>query len=218
MSNPIYISGARASFPWIASPQEQINDKGEKTYSYSCDLIIAPDDTGYRDFMAAYSALAADKWKENAQNAMNQIHTDKRTRCYGNGSEKVSQKTFTVHPGYAGNVYLTSRNSRQPQIFGADGKVIDPNNTMQLRAEAAKIYGGCYVNAVVKPWIQQNTKGIGIRCELMGIQFVKDGDPFGAGAAADLTSMFGAVAGAPVAAAPGVQMPAAPFQMPSFLG
>ena len=223
-SNLIFVSNARASFPWIVSPQEQTNEKGEKTYSYSCDLILPPNDAAYTKFMQIYASLAADKWKENANAAMQQIHSDKRTRCYGIGDEKKSQKTFQVHPGYAGNVYITTRHSHQPQIIDVDGKAIDPTNTLALRAVASKIYGGAYVNAVIKPWIQQNTKGIGIRCELVAIQFAKDGEALGASAPADVSNMFGATAvdnpfGAVAAPAPAVnQMNAFAMPgLPSFL-
>jgi hypothetical protein len=74
---------------------------------------------------------------------------------------------------------------------------------------------------VIKPWPQANTKGIGIRCELVAIQFAKDGEAFGQGATADVSNMFGASVSAapmganpfaPVAAAPA--MPAAPFGVP----
>lgn len=220
MSEIIFVSNARASFPWIVSPQEQTNDKGEKTYSYSCDLILQPNDTALAKFMQRYATMAQDKWKENAQAAMAQIHSDKRTRCYGQGDEKKSQKTFQIHPGYAGNAYITARHTRQPQIIGLDGNPIDPNNAMELRSVASKIYGGCYVNAAIKPWIQQNTKGIGIRCELVAIQFAKDGDAFGEGITTDASNLFGAVA-APAtvpgfAAAPQPAMPAAPFAVPGM--
>jgi hypothetical protein len=221
-SNLIFVS-ARASFPWIVSPQEQVNDKGEKTYSYSVDLIFPPNDPGVAKFMQAYAAIAQDKWKENAQAAMQQIHSDKRTRCYGMGDEKKSQKTFQIHPGYAGNSYITARNTNQPQIIDVDGKQIDPSNTLALRAVASKIYGGAYVNAVIKPWAQANTKGIGIRCELVAIQFAKDGEAFGAGAPADVSNMFGAsVSAAPQGAnpfapqAPAAGMPAVPFGVPGI--
>ena len=212
-SNLIYVTG-RVSFPWIVDPQVKTNDKGEVQTSYNADLIFAPNDPGFQKFMQTYAAMAQEKWKENAQAAMQRIQADRKTRCYGAGEEKASQKTFQVHPGYAGNVYITTRSPRQPQIIRPDGIPVDPSNTMELRAVASKIYGGCYANAVIKPWLQQNNSGIGIRCDLIAIQFAGDGEAFGAGAA-DVTGMFGSVAGAPAAtgfapvAAPA--MPAAPF-------
>ena len=203
--NLIYVT-ARVSFPNIIDPQSKLNDKGEAQVSYNADLIFPKDDAGFAKFMQAYALLAQDKWKENAQAAMQRIQSDRKTRCYGDGSEKVSAKTFQIHPGYAGNLFISARSPRQPQIIDIDGKPVDPTNTMHLRAVAAKIYGGCYVNAVIKPWLQQNTAGIGCRCDLIAIQFKADGEAFGAGAA-DVTGMFGAVQGAPAAPA-----------MPSFFG
>lgn len=225
--NLVYLSG-RISFPWIVEQQKVMNGKPVEFPSYNCDIIFPPNDPGFAKFMQVYAMLAAEKWKENAQAAMQRIQSDRKTRCYGAGEEKVSGKTFQIHPGYAGNVFISARNERQPQIIGLDGKQIDPTNTMQIRAEASKMIGGMYVNAVLKPWCQQNDKGIGLRCDLIALQFAREGEPLGSGAGAvDTTGMFGAVAaGAPVAApapampifgaAPAVPAFAAPA-MPSFL-
>jgi len=209
--NLIYVT-ARCSFPNIVDPQVKVNDKGESTSSYNADLIFSPTDAGFAKFMQTYAAMAQEKWKENAQGAMQMIQSDRKSRCYGSGEEKTSKKTFQVHPGYAGNVFISARSPRQPQIIDADGKPVDPSNVMQVRAIAARIYGGCYVHAVIKPWLQQNAQGVGVRCDLIAIQFAADGESFGAGAA-DVTGMFGTVAGAapaaPVGAAPAFA-PAAP--------
>lgn len=219
--NLIYVT-ARCSFPNIVDPQSKVNDKGETQTSYNCDLIFPSNDPGFAKFMQIYAAMAQEKWKENAQAAMQRIQGDRKTRCYGSGEEKVSAKTFQVHPGYAGNVFISARSPRQPQIIDADGKPVDPTNVMHVRAVAAKIYGGCYVHAVIKPWLQQNTAGIGVRCDLIAVQFAQDGESFGAGPA-DVTGMFGQVTGASAgmpafapqpaapAFAPQPQMPAAPF-------
>ena len=212
--NLIYLTG-RVSFPNIVDPQVKTNDKGEAISSYNCDIIMAPNDPGFQKFMQLYATMAQEKWKENAQAAMQRIQMDRKTRCYGSGEEKVSAKTFQIHAGYAGNVFISARNQRQPQIIDVDGKQVDPANTMHLRAVAARIEGGVIVNVVCKPWLQQNAQGIGVRCDLVAIQFAKDdGTRFGAGAP-DVTGLFGAVEGAQAAAAPAfapaAMMPAAPF-------
>ena len=79
------------------------------------------------------------------------------------------------------------------------------------------MYGGCRVNAAVKPWLQDNKHGRGIRCDLIAVQFAADDTPFGEGAV-DASNLFGAVAGAP-AAAPGFAPVAAPAAMglPPFM-
>lgn len=203
--NLVYLTG-RISFPWIVEPQVKKNDKGVDVASYNCDVIMTPNDPAFAKFIALVQQMAVEKWKENAGVALQKINSDRKTRCYGQGEEKTSTKTFQVHAGYAGHVYIGARSDRQPQIIGSDGRQIDPTNTLQVRAVASKIYGGCFANVVVKPWLQQNDKGIGIRCDLVAIQFAKDGEPLGAGAA-DTTGMFGAVAAGPAVGTPAVAMP-----------
>jgi hypothetical protein len=81
------------------------------------------------------------------------------------------------------------------------------------------MYGGCRVNAAIKPWPQDNKHGRGIRCDLIAVQFAADDTPFGEGAV-DASNLFGAVAGAPAgfgAVAPAAAMPAAPFGAPTGL-
>lgn len=212
---------ARVSFPWLVEPQKTTNQDGSTSLSYNCDLIFPPTDAGYAKFMQEYARLAGEKWKENAQAAMQQIHLDRKKRCYAQGEEKTNSKTFQTLDGYAGMVCITTKTPRQPQIIDSQGKQIDVKNDLAIRAEASKIYGGCYVNAVIKPWLQENKHGIGVRCDLIAIQFREDGPAFGS-APVDTSGMFAAVA-APAAApgfapqaAPAPAMPGAPF--PSFMG
>ena len=47
-------------------------------------------------------------------------------------------------------------------------------------------YAGCYVNAVLEFWAQDNKFGKRVNATLMGVQFFRDGDAFsGGGAASD---------------------------------
>jgi hypothetical protein len=108
-------------------------------------------------------------------------------------------------------VYISANKDQMPQMIQADGSPVDAGNTLAYQALARKLYGGCYVNAAINPWLQDNTAGRGVRCDLVAIQFAKDGEPFGE-AAADASALFGAVAAAPVqAAAPAFLMPTPPF-------
>jgi hypothetical protein len=84
---------------------------------------------------------------------------------------------------------------------------------MAYQQLARKMYGGCRVNAAVKPWLQDNKHGRGIRCDLIAVQFYLDDAPFGEGNV-DASGMFGAVAAGAMpgfAAAHAPAMPAAPF-------
>jgi hypothetical protein len=222
MSEIIYLSNVRLSFPHLAEPQRQVNEQtGKERISYNCELIMPKDHAGFAQFMQRYAALAADKWKEHANTVMGMIQADRKSRCYGAGEEKVNKKTFQPYDGYAGHVFITAGRDSQPQVIQADGSPIDPMNTMAYQQLTRKMYGGCRINAAIKPWLQENTHGRGIRCDLIAIQFAGDDVAFGEGNV-DASNMFGAVAAAPAMGAPQAAMPAAPFagapQMPAIPG
>lgn len=207
MSEIILLSDVRLSFPHIAEPQKNVNEQtGATRVSYNCEFIMPKDHPGFAAFMKRYSELALQKWAEHATTVMTMISKDRKTRCFGEGDEKVNKKTFKPYDGYAGNVFITAGRDQPPQIIEANGTPIDPNNTMAYQMLTRKMYGGCRVNAAVKPWVQANSYGNGIRCDLVALQFLRDDTAFGEGAA-DASSMFGSVAA-----------PAAMPGLPSFLG
>jgi len=213
MSDIIFLSNVRLSFPHIAEPQRQTNEvTGKERISYNCELLMPADHPGFTQFMQRYGAMALAKWVEHTNTVMGMIQADRKLRCFGVGEEKVNKKTFKPYDGYAGNVYITTGRESQPQIIEANGQAIDPNNTMAYQNLTRKMYGGCRVNAAVKPWLQVNKHGNGVRCDLVALQFAGDDTAFGEGST-DASGMFGSVGGAnpfaPVAAA----MPG----LPSFL-
>ena len=207
MSDVIVLSKVRIAFPHIKEPQVS---KESGRSMYNAVFIVAPDDAGYTQFMQKVGEIALAKWKEKTPDVMNIINADATKRCYADGNTKINQTTFKVYDGYAGNVVISANNKNAPQLFDANGKQVDPNNTMTYKEEAGKIYRGCYVNVVLKPWVQQNVHGVGIRCDLVAIQFAADGESFGGSAEPDLSGVFGAVA---VPAAP----VAAPAGLPAFM-
>lgn len=231
MSEVIYLSDVRLSFPNLVEPQVRVNEQtGEKRISYNCELLMPKEHPGFGQFMQVFANLAAEKGKEHAAALMQMIQSDRKSRCFGAGEEKVNKKTFQPYDGYAGMQFISTGAKNPPQMFDAAGKVVDSTNTMAWQAVARKLYGGCRVNAAVKPWWQNPNPakqvGHGIRCDLIGIQFLRDDAPFGEGSV-DASGMFGSVAGAAPApsfmAAPAAQqqMPAAPFggqaKMPPFM-
>lgn len=217
MSEVIYLSDVRLSFPNLAEPQKQRNDvTGVERISYNCELLMPASHAGFASFMQVFAAMAAEKGKENAAALMQMVQSDRKTRCFGVGEEKVKKSTFQPYDGYPGNVFLTVSSKNPPQVIQADGKPVDPANTMVYQALARKLYGGCRVNAAVKPWWQNPNPakqyGHGIRCDLVAIQFLRDDKPFGE-VMPDVTGMFGATGAAPTNPfnGAGAAMPAPPM-------
>jgi len=215
MSDVIFLSGARLSFPNLAQPQVQKNElTGAERVSYNCELIMPGDHQGLSQFMQRYATMAQEKWKEHAQTVMQMIQNDRKLRCFGAGQEKVNSRTFQPYDGYPGMYFITVGNKNRPQMIQADGSPVNPDDSMAYTQLARKLYGGCRVNAAIRPWLQENKHGRGVRCDLIAIQFAADDKAFGEGSV-DVTGMFGATQAAapamPGFAAAAPQMPAAPF-------
>lgn len=227
MSEVIYLSDVRLSFPNLVEPQVQTDAvTGQSRSSYNCEFLMPEAHPGFQSFLKQYATLMHDKFKEHAGQVMQMIQSDRKSRCFGAGSEKVNKNTFQPYDGYQGMVFITAGSRTPPQVFRTeDGKVVDPSDTMQYQMLTRKMYGGCRVNAAVKPWVQDNKHGRGIRCDLIAIQFLRDDAAFGE-APVDVTGMFGGVSGAgapaPTFGAPAQTMPAAPTfgapTVPSFFG
>lgn len=217
MSDIILLSNVRLSFPHLAEPQRRINEQtGKERVSYNCEFIMPQDHAGFQQFMKRYGDMALEKWKEHAQTVMNMIQQDRKLRCFGRGDEKVSRKTFQPYDGYAGNVFITAGRDQQPQIIQSDGLPIDPTNSMAYQQLTRQMYGGCRVNAAIKPWLQENNYGRGVRCDLIAVQFAGDDTPFGEGAA-DASNMFGAVTEAPAGMFGATGAASAPMGLPPFM-
>lgn len=188
-SQIIYITGARLAFPALIEP-EPYQDNPPR---YSCDLILPSNDPIIQRIMSEIGQVANATFKEHAQAVLQNCQNNRKLRCWGDGSEKINQKTFQIYDGYGpGTFFLTaaSKPEQPPQIVRPeDGKAIDNINTMERSAAARKLYGGCYVNAAVFFWAQDNKHGKGIRAQLVAVQFSKDGESFGMGTP-DVSGMF----------------------------
>ena len=205
MSEIIMLTNTRLSFPQLVEARAYQEGQAKK---FSADLILDPAGEDWKKVMHSVMQSAQEKWGDNAQAVLQMCQADRKLRAFGNGAEKVDKKTFKPYEGYEGAVYVSANNANPPQMIESNGKSVDPTNTMAYQALARKMYGGCYVNAAIKFWIQDNKYGRGIRCELIALQFAKDGEPFG-DAAPDASNLFGAVAAPAGGATPaGMAFPA----------
>jgi hypothetical protein len=50
---------------------------------------------------------------------------------------------------------------------------------VHLNAASGRPYGGCYVNASVRLWVQDNAFGKRVNCALAAVQFAGEGKAFG---------------------------------------
>ncbi len=69
--------------------------------------------------------------------------------------------------------YIKASNKKRPTVVNRDKSPITEDDGI--------IYGGCYVNASITLWVQNNNYGKRVNANLRAIQFVKDGESFGVG-------------------------------------
>ena len=90
--------------------------------------------------------------------------------------------------GYEGHFYLAANSARKPQII-TNRKDKDGWIPAQEGAPGAP-YSGCFVNALVRLWVQNNEHGKRLNASLEIVQFLRDGEAFGA-APVDPNEKFG---------------------------
>ena len=211
MSEIIMLTNCRVSFPALVEARSS-TEGGQK--KFGCDLLIDPTSQDWAKIMQQVAATAQEKWGEHANAVLGMIQPDKRLRSFGAGTEKINKKTFAPYDGYPNMNYISAASANAPQAIGTDGRPVPSDNTMAYQAIARKLYGGAYANVAIKFWPQDNAHGRAIRCELVAIQFNKDGESFGEGTP-DVSSMFGAVT-APAPANPNaVPWGVSPAAMPA---
>lgn len=82
------------------------------------------------------------------------------------------------YDGYAGMWSIKASSTKRPLVIDRDKSPLTEDDN--------RIYAGCYVNAVIELWAQDNQFGKRINANLLGVQFAKDGQPFGDGVTASV--------------------------------
>lgn len=152
----IKIKNARLSFPALFQPEVY---GGESTGKYAATLIL--DKEVHAKEITAIKRATNDLMMETFKG---KIPSDKLALKDGDESGR---------PEYAGAYTIKVTTKKRPTI-------VDRDKT-PLVEEDGKPYSGCYVNAIISLWAQNNAYGKRINGNLLGIQFYKDGESFGSG-------------------------------------
>jgi len=190
----IMLKDVRIAFPAIAEKQAI----GDGEPAYGAKFIIDPKSPLVKvldDGMLAV-AKAMEKWKPNNEQIFNKLRDDKKVSFI---HTPYCNKNGVPYLGFEGMYSLGSRNaSTQPTVFDKFG-----NQVQGVEQIKALIYSGCYVNAKIQLWAQDNTYGRRINASLLGVMFSRDGDAFG-GAAPAKKEDFAGLAADPSEAMEGV--------------
>ena len=164
----IKLTSVRLAFPALFEAKT-VNGEGKPAFSAS--FLIAPTDAQVKAINAAIDQVAKDKWGAKAEAVLKQMRAGDKV-CLHDGDLKEQ------YEGFAGNLYISSRSPTRPLVINGDKS--------PLTEADGKPYAGCYVNASIELWAQDNNYGKRVNASLRGVQFVKDGDAFaGGGSASD---------------------------------
>lgn len=165
----LMLKNVRLSFPNLFEPSTV---GGEGAPRYSAMLILEPTHPQLVEIRAKMKAVAKEKWAAKADTTYTGLEkTDKLALHDGD--------TKSQYDGVGGNWFISAAAQET-----ARPTVIDQNKS-PLTAKDGKPYAGCYVNASIDLWPQDNKYGKRINAQLRGIQFLRDGDAFAAGRPAD---------------------------------
>lgn len=152
----VKLLNVRLSFPDLFKPKS-VNGS-EPKYGAAFLLDKKQDGAQIDKIRAAMKSVATEKFGANLPKGLK--------TCLHEGSEKE-------YDGYsAENMYISTSTAARPTVIDQD--------MTPLTAEDNKPYAGCFVNAVIRLWAQDNQYGKRINAQIQGVQFVNDGDAFGA--------------------------------------
>lgn len=164
----LILKDVRIAFAQIFQPAT-VNGQGDPAFSAS--FLFAHDHPCVAEVDKAIDTVGKDKWGAKWP-------AIKKELTMGNRLAKQDGDLKASYEGYEGNLFISSRNKTRPLV-------IDRDKTPLTEADG-KPYGGCYVNASIEFWAQDNAYGKRINASLRGVQFLRDGDSFSGGGSADV--------------------------------
>lgn len=188
----IKLNNVRLAFPQLFEAKT-VNGEGKP--AFSCAFLFDPKHPCVKDIKAAIDEAGTAKWGAKWPTVKKAMEAADKT-CLHNGDTK------SEYAGYEGNLFVNSRNYTKPTVIADkfhNGKAVylaEDGTTWQMN-EGKKLlqtdvpfgvtvpYAGCYVNASIEVWAQDNNYGKRVNATVMGVQFFKDGDAFVGGGAAD---------------------------------
>lgn len=163
----IKLQSVRLSFPSLF---QQAAFGGESTGKYEATFIL--DKKEHAQVISQIEAEIARLQKEEIKA---KVSSDKI--CLKDGDEMG-------RPEYEGKMTIKASTKKRPLVIDRDKSPITEDDNV--------VYAGCYVNAILTLWPQNNNFGKRVNAQLDGVQFVRDGEPFGdGGISADAFDAFG---------------------------
>lgn len=149
----IKMQNVRLSFPSLFQTAQFA---GDDTGKYEATFVL--DKVEHAEVIKSIETQIANLSKE----LKSKLSSDKI--CLKDGDE-------LDRPEFQGKMTIKASTKRRPLVVNRDKSPITEDDNI--------VYAGCYVNAIVTLWPQNNNFGKRINAQLDGVQFNRDGEPFG---------------------------------------
>lgn len=160
------IKNVRLAFPVLFNAKS-VNGEGDPAFSAS--FLLDSKHPQIAEIKKAIDTVGKEKWGAKWDAVKKQMEAADKTALH-DGDTKAE------YAGFEGNFYISARNKVRPLVIDRDKSPLVESD--------GKPYAGCYVNASIELWAQDNNYGKRINASLRGVQFLKDGDAFAGGGTA----------------------------------
>lgn len=131
--------------------------------AFSSTFLIPQNDAQLGVIDKVIKKVSEEKWDKKAEAILKTLKGADKI-CVHDGGLK------DLYDGFEGNMYISARTYVAPSVFDKDKTKLDETT--------GKPYAGCYVNALVDIYAQDNKYGKRINASLKGVQFLRDGYAF----------------------------------------
>ncbi len=159
----LLLRDVRLAFPsiWKAT-----SPAGGGEAAFSASFLLPPTHKQLPEIKEAMFTVATKKWTSKASAIYKALEASDKLALHDGD-------TKSEYDGFEGNLFISTRSKIRPTVF--DGQ------RNELSEADGKPYSGCYVNASIELWAQDNQFGKRINAQLRGVQFLRDGDAFAGG-------------------------------------
>lgn len=163
----VQLKNVRLSFASIYRPKGfgggRGDDNGEP--KYSANFLIDPE--------TREGKVNIDRMEDAIEHVLKTTDWGGKTPKFSDAKLPLREGDDHDYDGYDGMMYVSASNGKKPRILDIDKLDVS-------EGDDGAPYSGCYVDAIVRVWGQNNKFGKRINASLEGIRFRDDGDAFGA--------------------------------------
>lgn len=194
------LKNVRLDFHDIFRPGAPMSEKDKadpKKWKYKVKAIIEKDSEAANTAKALMGEAARALWGDNAKNVVPMITANSKALRDGNANMDTNG---AIRPEYKDKLFISASNASKPQVVGPmkvggkfvtileDGTAQVDGVTIQAPYKITVPYRGCYVNLKVTMTAGKSFKTASgetlpnqIFAKFEAIQFLRDGEAFGAG-------------------------------------